>query len=615
MSSLDTFSTPPPANPRWIGNLIPQQGVANLLADTISTYSTGTVVITDAVLNGTIAGDVLGAPNGLATLDSTGVVPASQLPIGAALIGYTTPTNTFLGVNCGSAAPAGSLNSGIGVGSLQSLTTGLRNTASGTLSLNTLVNGNDNTASGYNTLAGNVAGIQNVAMGSLTMQTGTHTSCVGIGYNVSSAAGGFNNSVAIGANATWLDSSAVAVGSGATASTSGVVIGFNAGDPAAAGSDNVLIGPNAGGSNFAGSFNVAVGSNAFVANIGGNDAVAIGYLALGGSTVPDQCVAVGRSALNAFTAGTGPSVAVGYFSQRLLTAGGQNTSVGTATMAIAGTYVNCCAFGHNALASNTGNRNIGIGNAALSQATTDDSVAVGSNALAAMNTGQQNVAVGSTCMITLTNGSNNTAMGYRAARLAAGASNLTAIGNQALENVTSGGSNSALGANTGAAIVAGTGNVFIGVGANATGDFSNAVAIGQNASVGASDTVRVGTAGMSYEIFGAWTNVSDARLKRDVVDIDDARIVDFVQALQPRKFNMKVQKYSHELGMNYGFIAQELRDAMEATGFDDFGGYQYNPGSDLHQIRYDAFHGITIKTLQILLARIEALERRLAKNE
>lgn len=227
MTSLDTFETPPAPNPKWIGNMMPSRGYTELLADTISTYSTGTVSIIDPVLNGSIAGDVLGAPNGLATLDASGLVPLSQLPpIGASLDGDTTPLNTFLGVGAGTAITAGVGNTAEGVNALNLLTTGTSNTAIGDGALGTtttassstavgyralsIATSGPNTALGFNALSTLTTGVNNVAVGAGTIvTTGSRNAILG----ADASAVGYNNCVVLGYGATATDDNQLIIAS------------------------------------------------------------------------------------------------------------------------------------------------------------------------------------------------------------------------------------------------------------------------------------------------------------------------------------------------------------------------------------------------------------------
>ncbi|HZU25397.1 MAG TPA: hypothetical protein VFA04_07735 [Bryobacteraceae bacterium] len=86
----------------------------------------------------------------------------------------------------------------------------------------------------------------------------------------------------------------------------------------------------------------------------------------------------------------------------------------------------------------------------------------------------------------------NTAVGNQALENVTDGGFNTGVGNQALSTLSTGGENAAVGAYAGNTIVAGNYNTFLGASADATGDFTNATAIGYNAKVGANDSFVLG---------------------------------------------------------------------------------------------------------------------------
>ncbi len=70
------------SDPRQIGAKLDSISVTDLSADTITDAGSGTVTITNTELNGTVSGTVLGAADGLATLDAGGTIPLVQIPAG-----------------------------------------------------------------------------------------------------------------------------------------------------------------------------------------------------------------------------------------------------------------------------------------------------------------------------------------------------------------------------------------------------------------------------------------------------------------------------------------------------------------------------------------------------
>jgi hypothetical protein len=149
----------------------------------------------------------------------------------------------------------------------------------------------------------------------------------------------------------------------------------------------------------------------------------------------------------------------------------------------------------------TGFLNVGIGPGALaSDAAGGENTAVGSSAMNALTSGFHNTAVGSGAMSFHEPGSQNTAVGEYALTSLNNSgvnANNVGIGYQAGNNITTGTNNTALGTNSGQAIVAGLNNTFVGNSANASGDLTNAMALGSGATVGANNTIQLGNSSVT----------------------------------------------------------------------------------------------------------------------
>ena len=130
------------------------------------------------------------------------------------------------------------------------------------------------------------------------------------------------------------------------------------------------------------------------------------------------------------------------------------------------------------MGSGTGIGNTAIGSRALenySGVNFDYNTAVGYLSLEKVTTGQQNTALGAYSMDDLTSGNMN-----------------TAIGAEVLINSTGDG-NTALGRGAGWTLTTGSYNIIIGMGADvSSNNLSNAIAIGYNATVNASNKIRLG---------------------------------------------------------------------------------------------------------------------------
>lgn len=127
LSTIFTFGS----NPAELGNDLEEITINTLTVSTIQ-GPVSSVTIINPILNGTISGTALGTPNGLATLDGTGKVPASQLPgsspttqnlsvAGGANANPTLP-NTFITTTGGPADATGTLAAGTTDGQTQYVT-------------------------------------------------------------------------------------------------------------------------------------------------------------------------------------------------------------------------------------------------------------------------------------------------------------------------------------------------------------------------------------------------------------------------------------------------------------------------------------------------------------
>ena len=60
---------------------------------------------------------------------------------------------------------------------------------------------------------------------------------------------------------------------------------------------------------------------------------------------------------------------------------------------------------------------------------------------------------------------------------------------------------------------------------------------------------------------------------------------------------------------HFGFVAQQVKQALDAVGVDDFAGYIYDEETDSYSLRYSEFLSPIVKALQELLQRVERLEK------
>ncbi|MFZ4059302.1 MAG: tail fiber domain-containing protein, partial [Ferruginibacter sp.] len=141
----------------------------------------------------------------------------------------------------------------------------------------------------------------------------------------------------------------------------------------------------------------------------------------------------------------------------------------------------------------------------------------------------------------------------------------SAFGRTALTANVSGNSNVAVGNKALSINQTGSGNTAVGdssfAGATTLG-FSNSTGIGYQANVTASNQVRIGNnAVTSIGGFAGWTNVSDGRYKKDIVE--DVKGLDFILKLRPVTYLFNFDKLQEEA--NAGKSASNIKDDEALT--------------------------------------------------
>lgn len=258
-------------------------------------------------------------------------------------------------------------------------------------------------------------------------------------------------------------------------------------------------------------------------------------------------------------------------------------------------------LGIGALANNTGNENIAVGDYALYSNTTGGAnvasgayalnrnttgganVAVGDNALYSNTTGGDNTASGTQALLSNTIGNYNTAGGYDALAFNTAGSANTAIGAGPLSYNTTGSNNTAVGFDALYSNTTGAGNIALGDGAgyNLTTGSSN-IDIGNEGVAGESSAIRIGqstqqatyiagiygvNAGGSAVYVTSSGQLSSAsssrRYKQDIRDMGDT--TDVLMGLRPVRFRYKTQ--GADGSEQYGLIAEEVEEvAPELVG-------------------------------------------------
>lgn len=111
------------------------------------------------------------------------------------------------------------------------------------------------------------------------------------------------------------------------------------------------------------------------------------------------------------------------------------------------------------------------------------------------------------------------------------------------------------------------------------------------------------------------TNQSDRRSKKDITLVDDDKLINFYSQLKPSKFkfiNNTEDKY------NYGFIAQDVEEAMNDSGISvkdkaliRLPEEDHSMGEPRYSLSYMEFIPLNTRMIQLLTKRIEALESKL----
>ncbi len=305
--------------------------------------------------------------------------------------------------------------------------------------------------------------------------------------------------------------------------------------------------------------------------------------------------------------------------QRFLSVKGSNSYVGPSAgnPSVTGSYNT--ATGTSALATNiSGNWNTANGyNSLMNANNAYSNTGVGFQAALANTTGSYNTAIG-----VLSLGSNQT-----------GVSN-SAVGVAAINNLTSGSYNSAIGYFSGANLPTGSFNTYLGSYADGPSGvaISNATAIGYNAAVGGSNSVRVGNASVS-SIGGqaGWTTFpSDRKFKTNVRE--DVPGLPFIKKLRPVTYNVNAQAIEEatkppatgtrneatgakpntlsaeevsamreKSAIKYtGFIAQEVEQAAKELNYDFSGVDAPKTDKGIYGLRYAEFVVPLVKAVQEL---------------
>jgi hypothetical protein len=342
-----------------------------------------------------------------------------------------------------------------------------------------------------------------------------------------------------------------------------------------------------------------------------NDASISGLTVGKGGGAQSTSTAFGYQALNATNTGSG-EVAIGYESLKANTSGNFNIGIGYRTL----------------LVNTTGGSNIAIGNASLTANTTASyNTGVGDSTLSANTTGSNNVALGKDALKSNTTASNNTAVGYQALTANTTAAKNIAVGWSAGLSCTTGTLNTFLGAETGTTLTTGTNNIIVGYGADVTeAGAGNQITMAYNCVGAGNNYVTFGKSGNivynQFTVNASWTRASDVRLKKDIKN--DTLGLDFICKLRPVTYKWKpsnevpqelTRHHNAENQMDLdavmnGFIAQEVKQALDECGSPVFGGWgELDDGSQ--NISREMFIMPLINAIKELKAEVDSLKQQL----
>lgn len=108
-----------------------------------------------------------------------------------------------------------------------------------------------------------------------------------------------------------------------------------------------------------------------------------------------------------------------------------------------------------------------------------------------------------------------------------------------------------------------------------------------------------------------WTEGSDERIKHDIETLDGEKMASLVAALRPVRYRLDEDKDDK---LRYGFVAQEVRAALEAVGEDEGDSPVYRLHRGLYGLNYTDLIAPLVSVIHRLTARVAALEAQQAEG-
>ena len=232
-----------------------------------------------------------------------------------------------------------------------------------------------------------------------------------------------------------------------------------------------------------------------------------------------------------------------------------------------------------------------------------------------------------------TTASDNTAMGFRALEDNTTGHSNTAFGKNAGMNITTGVENTCIGHNAGDSITDSNYNICIGHGTDPGNSVGYAINIGYDIGIDGNFVAFGKASNIVYNGFtsnASWTRVSDERLKKNVAT--NTLGLSFINDLRPVTFQWKdsrdLDSTDTQLADHYdanenrmdstttfhGFIAQEVKTAMNTAGVSNFGGW-HQQSSGVQGVSLEAMVTPLVKAVQELSTKLTAAEARISALE
>lgn len=318
---------------------------------------------------------------------------------------------------------------------------------------------------------------------------------------------------------------------------------------------------------------------------------------------------------------------IGYNSGNSNSTGTSNVATGYQALATNSGGANNNAYGYRALYVNTASSNNAFGYAALTVNSSGlANTAMGHGALTTNLTGSNCSALGYQSLLNST-ADNNTGIGYRALLSTTGAGN-TSLGSQAANGVTTGSYNTAVGYNAGITITTSDSNTFVGAYADANANnLHNSGAFGYGATATASRMIRIGNSKITVIQGQVGFTSSDGRFKTNVRE--NVIGLDFIKKLRPVTYQLKADELDNFMRspIHYndsteqhqqnpgtvlltqsGFIAQEVEQAINATGFNTNILHAPANANDPYAISYEGLVVPLVKAVQELSKTADSLK-------